>query len=1039
MPTWTKEQNEAIYKSGTNLIVSAGAGSGKTAVLTARVIHKLEQKIHMNELLILTFTKAAAGEMKERIRKSIQKKPKLSSELALLDTAFVTTFDAFALSIVKKYHYLLKIPSNISITDESFIEILRKDTLREIFDRLYEINNSDFLNLIGEFCVKDDNELYDDILAIVKKLEKDCQYKNKITNYKNNFMTTSKLKEWIIEYEKILAIKQKEIKERLNDLQQVAPKEYFIKCQEYLTNILRAENLDELYNVKSIKLPPLPKNMDQEVKDVKERLNEALKDLIGMLNYGNTEILQDDFAKTWPYINTILKIIEQYFEELNYQKQLHEYYDFNDIAKLALKLLKEFPMVCTEIKEQFKEIMIDEYQDTNNIQEEFISYISNHNVYMVGDIKQSIYRFRDANPYLFKSKYDQYRLLIDGEKIDLLKNFRSRQEVLQNINQIFNLIMNDELGGANYLEEHQMIFGNNQYMEKGHTKENYQMEILTYSEQKETGFTKEEIEIYTIGRDIQKKVQEGYLLFDKDKEEVHPAQYNDFVILMDRSTQFDLYKKIFNNLKIPICIYKDETLNQSTTFFVIKNALRILQSYYILDFNTNFKYAFTSVSRSFLFEYSDSQIYQCISNKEWYENSIFKTIKPVLENISTKSLPAIIMELYECLNVYEKIIKIGEIEENIMILNHLHTLAEECSKEGKTFNDFLEFLNRITEDEMQLKYATKEESTNSVKIMTIHKSKGLEYPICYFSGLYKSFNTADIKERFLYDSKYGFITPIKKEGLANSFIKELVKQNYMKEEISEKIRLFYVAMTRAKEKMIFILPKPGTTPTSHSDYNRLKNKSFADFLYEIWNNIKAYQQKIDLDSLNMTKDYLLISNAPNQSSDTISKIKVEEIKIIQGLRENKKYSKTMKELINQTDYENIEMGKKIHKYLECMDFKNPNYKHIPNSFLKAKIKKFIESPIIQENKHNLFFKEYEFIYEDESKELHGIIDLMILCPNKIILIDYKLSDILNNDYISQMKGYQKYIVQKSEKKVEIYLYSILNETIIPVDQELISV
>lgn len=1033
LPTWTKEQSDAIYKSGQNIIVSAGAGSGKTAVLTTRVLQKLEQGIHINELLILTFTKAAASEMKERIRKNIKKNPNLKSELSLLDTAYVTTFDSFSLSVVKKYHYLLNLSSNLKITENTIIEMLRKDVLREVMDQFYEEENVNFLKLIDEFCVKNDREVYDNLLTISKILEKDFTKLERLNHFHQSYFSMSKIEEYLNDFEHLVLMKRDELKVKIEEFSHFASKDYMTKINESLNGLLSFSKLDDLVSVKSSKLPPLPKNSEDELKQAKEDVNNTLKDLKSFLEYGTKMQLRKDLQQLEEYANVFVLILKRYFEEFEKQKREKNYFDFNDISFLALNLLKDNQEVCNEISNSFKEIMIDEYQDTNDIQEEFIRLISHNNVYMVGDIKQSIYRFRNANPYLFKKKYDNYRQKLDGEKIDLLKNFRSRKEVLQNINLMFNNLMNDDFGGANYLEEHQMVFGNQDYLENGNTKENYQMEILTYENPKNLGFTKEELEIFAIGHDIQKKVTEGYLLYDKDEKKVHQATYQDFVILMDRSSNFSLYKKIFNYLKIPLSIYKDETLNDSTCFLVIKNLIKVLLSFNEKSFDTNFRFAMVSVLRSFLFEYQDQEIYDLLQSSSWYENPLYETIHPILKGIKTKSLTKIVKEIYEYADIYHKLIKIGDVKENMIILTSIQKLAENYQLEGKDLKDFYLFLSRINKEEMDISYPNEQSDEESVKIMTIHKSKGLEYPICYYSGLYKSFNISDVKEKFMYDKNYGIITPLKDEGTYPCFLKELIKRNYLKEEISEKIRLFYVAVTRAKEKMIFILPKKEKDFSNPSINALMKCRSFADFFYILWDYTKQYQKVLDVKEISLTKNYLDIQLEKVWQSKYESPLQVQELTFQKSEKDQIKYSKNMFSLNTLEDDKNIKLGLKVHEYLELLDFRNPNYSLISEKIIQTKVKKFLESTFLRERINGEIYKEFEFIFENETKEYHGIIDLMIVEENLITIVDYKLNHVLDEMYIKQLHGYQQYIMNKSQKKVELYLYSILSEQIIAIE------
>lgn len=1030
MPSWTKEQNEAIYSSGTNILVSAGAGSGKTAVLTTRVIEKLKRGVHVNELLILTFTKAAAGEMKERIRKKIKENEELKQEISLLDSAYITTFDAFSLSIVKKYHYLLNITSSPKITDDSVLEILKKDILRNILDSYYELENENFTNFIKEYCVKNDEDIYNSLLNIAKKIENNFTSEDYLDEYINSNFSEEKIGEYLQEFEQLLHEKTKKIKENLEELARIAPKDYINKCYEQLNGLLNATDIDTLISYRSCKLPTLKRGSEQEIKDAKEMVNDAIKELLQLLDYGNCETLKQDYQKMSSTITLFCKILKEYFKELHKQKEENEYYDFNDIAHLAIYLVKNYQEVRNDLKNQFHEIMIDEYQDTNNIQETFISYISNNNVYMVGDIKQSIYRFRNANPYLFKTKYDNYRTNLGGKKIDLLKNFRSRKEVLEDINRMFNLIMDDELGGANYLEEHQMVFGNNAYVDNGTTKENYHSDILTYTKEKKSNYKEEEIEAFIIAKDIQNKIKHGYLLYDKDENCVHKATYKDFVILMDRSTNFNLYKQVFNEKNIPLNIQKDEKLNDSTIFVTITNLINVINSYYTKNFAKIFEYSFTSVARSFLFELSDQTIYEIITTCNWYQNKIYEQLKENIQSLSIKTLPEMIEELYTATNIYEKIIKIGNIKENMIILNHIKELAKEYGESANDSLSFYDFLNRIQKDDMPIRFSTEETDENSVTIMTIHKSKGLEYPICYFSGLSKKFNIRDVKERFLYDSTYGFLTPLKEEGIYTCFLKELIKQNYIKEEISEKIRLFYVAVTRAKEKMIFVLPN------KEKEINtKIECRSLGDFLYMIWNHLKDFQTHINLDELNLTKDYLFDARKLEIEASNTQPIKVEELHFESKEEEQLKFSKNNIELNTKEDYQNIQLGLKMHEYLECIDFQNPKYEFIENKFLRKKIQNFIESDFIQENKNHKIQKEYEFIYEEKQKEYHGIIDLLIETPTKIMILDYKLNHLVDQSYLNQLSGYKTYIETKTNKPISLYLYSILSEEIIELEKE----
>ena len=631
---WTPEQQLAIDKTNTNIIVSAGAGSGKTAVLTARTMRILNSGTHVNELLILTFTKAAAGEMKERIRKSIKKgipdNPSLAKELELIDQAYITTFDSFALSVVKKYHYLLNISNDIGISDASIIDMQKIKIMDQVFDKYYENPTQEFNKLIYDFCVKDDKDLKDYILKIATKIDAFPDREEYLNSYMDKFFQDSYIEECIKEYENLLLEKIKEIDKQLYKLSMYVDGTFNEKITEYITPLLNCTSIDEILSTINLlgRMPVLPKGSDDETKKVRANFKSSIDELKETINeYGNKETILESISTTKQYTNIIVDIIKDYLHDFHSYKEQNGIYDFQDIALLSIRVLKENESVRNELRETFKEIMIDEYQDTNDIQETFIGMIENDNVYCVGDIKQSIYRFRNANPYIFKNKYDNYAVGNKGFKIDLVKNFRSRREVLSNINEVFNLVMDDIIGGAEYHESHQMVYGNTSYIEEGMTDYNYDFQILEYEEDEEKKYSNAEIEIFAIAKDIKDKINSKYQVFNKDDKVLRDITYNDFVILMDRTTDFDLYKKIFEYVGIPLTLYKDDKLNNSDDIYIIKNIIDYIVKINKKEFDTTFKYDYTSIARSYLFELSDQEIFNSFKDNNFTNNIVYETFK----------------------------------------------------------------------------------------------------------------------------------------------------------------------------------------------------------------------------------------------------------------------------------------------------------------------------------------------------------------------------------------------------------------------------
>ncbi|MBQ7136695.1 MAG: UvrD-helicase domain-containing protein [Bacilli bacterium] len=1034
MPRWTKEQQEAIDKECTNIIVSAGAGSGKTAVLSERVLRKLKDGVNVNELLILTFTKAAAFEMKERIRKKIAGEEALSKQLEYIDSSYITTFDSYALSVVKKYHYLLNLSKEVSIIDDSVIYLEKKKIIDKIFEKLYQVKEPLFLKLINDFCVKDDEEIKKYIISISSKLDLKYDKKEYLDNYLDCFFDEVKIQKDVILFTTLIKNKILNINDYLKQIESFVDSDYLDSLYSVLSNLLNSNNYNDILSCFPIKLPNLPRGIEEDAKIIKEQINNALKEINGLITFENEDEIRSSILLTKDYIEIIIKIILELDEELNAFKYQNNLFEFTDISKMAIQILKENEDVREELKYYFKEIMVDEYQDTSDLQEEFISMIENNNVYMVGDIKQSIYRFRNANPYIFKNKYDKYSSLEGGYKIDLVKNFRSREEVLSNINLVFNLIMDDDIGGANYKETHQMVFGNTSYIEKGSTNQDNNFEILNYTYDKDMEFTKEEIEIFAIAKDIKEKIDNKYQVFDKDEGVLRDITYNDFVILMDRTSKFDLYKKIFGYLQIPLTKYTDTSITNEMDTLIIKNIVSLIINTYYKKYETDFKYSFTSIARSYLFSYTDQEIFDYLSNNNFDSSSIMDIVNGIVEEFDILTPRTLLEKIIDKFEIYSKLPLVGDISSRMIRYEYLINLSSGLSDIGYTIEEFYNYLNTLIEDNYDIKVSMSDNNSDSVKIMTIHKSKGLEYHICYYSGLYAKFNIGDLKEKFLFDNKYGIISPYFSEGISNTIYKHLLKNDYIKEEISEKIRLFYVALTRAKEKMILIASlEENNNYIENTVDNNLREgyRSFLDILKSIYPVIKDYIKTINIEELGLSKEYNLIkkSNYQEHINKTKETINFTCLDIPNKEVEKKHYSKTISTIVDTKTKENLEFGKYMHYLLEVIDFKNPildkiapEYRNSIESFLKCGL----------DFKTCKIYKEYEFI----SGEHHGVIDLLLEYRDRVIIVDYKLKNIDEHKYFEQLNGYKTYVYNKLHKPVIIYLYSIVDGKIKEIKDEL---
>lgn len=1032
MPNWTPKQQQAIDQDGTNILVSAGAGSGKTAVLSERVIRKIKDGANIDEILILTFTKAAAYEMLLRIRDNL-KKEGLTDQLFLIDKAYITTFDSFTSGIVKKYHDRLKINRNFSIVDSQTVDIVRNKLLDQIFDRYYISDDSLFSKLISDYCLKSDKELKTNILNINKALDLKYDKLTYIDNYLEEYYSDNYCKYLVSKYEELLLDKINNIQIMTNSLiDEVSDSDFISKLNDVLEPLFNSYTYDEIKDNTNISLPRLPAKSGEDVSNLKDKIKKAIDEVKAMTEY-DLSYLINDYKETSNTVEIILKIIKELDELVNNYKLEHNAFEFVDIEKYAIKLVKEYPDIKEELTNSFKEIMVDEYQDTSDLQEELVTSISNHNNYMVGDIKQSIYRFRNANPNIFKEKYEKYEKEIDGIKIDLTQNFRSRDEVIRDINEVFDRVMSISYGGADYSKSHRLLFGLKDYFKKGKTNQEYSLTIKDYDIDKESRFTDpNEIEAFIIANDIKEKMNSNYQVYDKKLGCLRPIKYSDFVILISKGAAFSLYKKIFEYLNIPLTLERDVDISKNEEVSLIKNILKMIKAVKnnndITD-DSNFKYGYISLARSYLFRYDDQTIYEVVNKNSYVDTDIYKKISNIASCLDNLDLKSLILKIIDEFDFYQRLITIGDINLRISVLDKLVNLASDLMILDYDYLVFIDYLDDVLNDShKEIKVSVAVMDPNSVRIMTIHASKGLEYPICYYAGLKNGFNLLELNANLLYSNKYGIVTANFTNGYHNTFLKDIVRNDYINEEISERIRLFYVALTRAREKMIIVadLLEDYELDTV-TDRDKAKYRSFLDIINSVKKHLSKYIENVDLKKVNLTKDYLDTSEIKKIDKVSLDKIEVKELEINTNTIEDTHFSKEVHKLVTKEEKENMLFGTKIHELFELTDFKNPCFNNL-GEYSKY-ITNFLKQDLLKNIKEANIFKEYEF-YDDNS---HGIIDLMLEYNDHIDIIDYKLKHIDDNAYTIQLNGYKNYIMNKTNKVVNIYLYSILDDKIKKLD------
>lgn len=1044
---WSAEQWAAIYEKGQDILINAGAGSGKTAVLTERIIRILKDGVKLERLIVLTFTRAAAGEMKERLRKKLQKEIasgfNLKEALEYLDQASVQTFDSFALELVRKYHYLLGVDRTITIGDGVLFSLKKKEIIAQVFDSFYEEEDQAFLDFVTLFALKNDKTLQKYIFAVDNKLELIYDRKAYLDSYLEKYYCESFIKTMLRRYVNLLLLEQGRIRSRLERLREEITDEdlmlHVVDCEHTLAALLKSKSYLEFKVHADVTLPRLPRHGDESEKAIisyeKNQIKDSIKRLQTYLDYENEEEMYQTLIATKTQIATLIRILERVNEEFLKYKREYNIYEFHDIAKMAIKLLKENGEIRDYIKEHTYEILIDEYQDTNDLQEILISLISKNNVYMVGDVKQSIYRFRNANPEIFKKKYADFQKEKTGLAIDLSRNFRSRREVLEDINFIFEQVMDSRLGGVNYTEGQELSFGNKKY-EKNAPEKDYRLRLLTYDYTNEA-LKPAEIEAFIIGNDIKRLIAEGLQIYDKDEDAIKPARYSHFTILTSEKRHFDLYKKIFEYLEIPLVIHKDESFIRSQEIYVLINILRAVHA--LLDaeyFRENFKDALLSILRSFLVEGDDREIFK-VYQGDLLEGlncrfpEVYQNLIKISELAEKATLSQILWEIYENFGFYFKIIKIGNLEDGEEKLNFLLNKFQELDKLGFSLPDAILYLEEIMAGDLDLEFSRPVSlDTDAVQMMSIHKSKGLEFPICYFSDLETKFKFTELNDRIVFDQEYGFIIPYFKEGLTDLFTKKLLKQKYQIEEISERIRVLYVALTRAKEQIILVAPEfmeSYRTERKLLPYvDRLNYKSAYSIFSSIANTLSERIQLVS--TLSYTKDYEQGKILSIKAFPKLPPLEVKRVTLKKEKSEKIIASTQATTLFNPKTIEAINLGNLLHEILEIIDFKDN-----PETFIKrAPVPDTLKKRLLTLFQNSLFKKPiiqtyHEYPFYHKETETSGVIDLILETETELVILDYKLSDLSKIEYERQLAVYKAYLESISEKRVSAYLYSILRK------------
>jgi len=522
---------------------------------------------------------------------------------------------------------------------------------------------------------------------------------------------------------------------------------------------------------------------------------------------------------------------------------------------------------------------------------------------------------------------------------------------------------------------------------------------------------------------------------------MRPVQYRDFAILTAEKSQFDLFKQVFESWNLPLDIAKDENILTSREIFAIGNLLKFIWS---LTDETYYSKAgrdsLLGVLRSFLVEAKDSDIFEIFQNdlreglKSRYPE-FWEKCNNIAQNIRNSTTAQILGEIYKSFGIWKKIPRLGNIEETENRLNFLLEKFQELDRAGYRFLDVINYLEAMLDAKMDFEIPKNSPTElNAVRMMSIHKSKGLEFPICYHPVLTARFNLADIRDKVLFDRKYGIILPIFDEGLKDTFQKVLVANRYKTEEVSERLRLLYVAMTRAKEKIIVVLPKNsddhflGDGPVPLED--RVNFRSLAAVFDSVHQILSPYASEI-LNSA-FTPERLQKAKMADLPEETPITIRHHRVTLEKQTTAKRIASSKALGLLEKEAVAKMELGTKVHECLEIIDFSLDVGSQIEKMglepLIKAKLRAFFGISRFFEKRIIKVYREHQFEMGQNSPE-SGIIDLILETPDEMIIIDYKLADLEKAGYAEQLMSYRSYLQSVTNKAISGYLYSIFKETL----------
>ena len=856
---WTEDQKKVIELRNRNILVSAAAGSGKTAVLVERIMELVCDEAHpvdVDRLLVVTFTKAAAAEMKERvgaaIRKRLAEQPNngyLQRQETLVHHAQITTIDSFCSYILRNHFGEIDLDPAFRVADEGELKLLKKDILKELLEEEYEAKGPEFLHFVECYASGKKDEVLEELILKLYEFSTSDPFPEE-------WLDTLIKSQMLCADEKILAHVRNILTSLLNENEQAielcreagGPVFYEDALQQdrlLLIQCLGCETYEEYSsairgrNFQALSRKKMPADVEEEkkeaVKNARNHIKKSIENLEKQFFYMPAEMILQAAKIAEQTKKELVHLTLEFSRRFAEKKRKRNIVDFSDMEHLALKILverKDDKCVSTDIAlgyaEHFAEIMIDEYQDSNLVQELILTSISKkalggNNLFMVGDVKQSIYRFRQARPELFMEKQETYTLSEStSQRVNLSMNFRSRKEVLDTTNFLFERMMIKELGNITYDAEAALYLGAK--MPEPAQESDVEAELMLLSLPEEEGdekLDKVELEASMIATKILGMVDHGRVT-DKESGELRPAKLSDMVILLRTMSGWsDTFSNVLGAYGIPT------VTGSSTGYFSAMEIQTMLNFLRILD-NQKQDIPLSAVLHSVIGNLDSTELAKiraaypeipyhaaCVEYAKTGEDvtlceklqHFWELVADLRKKAEYLPIHKLLWEIYDKTS-YEQMVRLlpnGAVRvANLQMLIQKALDFESTSYRG-LFN-FVRYIENLQKYEVD--YGVAEGSAgneNAVRIMSIHKSKGLEFPIVFVSGLAKKFNKQDSRERIAIHPDLGIgtdaIDPQKRIKIP-TLHKKIIQKQCELESLGEELRVLYVALTRAKEKLI---------------------------------------------------------------------------------------------------------------------------------------------------------------------------------------------------------------------------------------------